>query len=390
MPKILWYGSPPWICSSYGGIARNIIPKLKDAGHEVAIFAWNALRGAMWEYEGCTVYPGGQTITGHDILAQHINHFDADILIAVCDPWIFENPALWRMGHKAKVVFWHPCQSQPASKALVEAVQLGEIGLNFSKWGTKVMQEAGADNVVYCPLGVDTNIFKPIEGAKERLGRNLKIPDIEDRFVVSMVAANASTYPLMRKSFDIQFLAFRRFLDEVDDKAILYCHTSVVGMPRGIDLRPLMQSLGLRYGEHVFFPSPWAYQVGIPDSELAQIYNGMDVLLNATKGEGFGMPIIEAQACGTPAITTDYSSMTELTAYGFATIPIGYDWASEPMDGWNAIPSTDRIFEALTKVYEYWNNFEKLPGEEKGYALVESLRWETIASEYLQPRLEDV
>ena len=35
-------------------------------------------------------------------------------------------------------------------------------------------------------------------------------------------------------------------------------------------------------------------------------------------GEGFGVPIIEAQACGTPVITGDWTAMSEITRTGLA------------------------------------------------------------------------
>ena len=43
------------------------------------------------------------------------------------------------------------------------------------------------------------------------------------------------------------------------------------------------------------------------------MYNGGRVP-GSGDGEGFGIPIIEAQACSTPVIVTDFSSMPERCA----------------------------------------------------------------------------
>jgi glycosyltransferase involved in cell wall biosynthesis len=51
---------------------------------------------------------------------------------------------------------------------------------------------------------------------------------------------------------------------------------------------------------------------------MAKIYSAMDVLLNPAMGEGFGITVLEAQACGTPAIVTDFSAMTEVCGGGLA------------------------------------------------------------------------
>lgn len=53
--------------------------------------------------------------------------------------------------------------------------------------------------------------------------------------------------------------------------------------------------------------------------ELPYIYGAADAIVYASQWEGFGMPIIEAMACGTPVITSNVSAMPE-TAGGCALL----------------------------------------------------------------------
>jgi glycosyltransferase involved in cell wall biosynthesis len=46
------------------------------------------------------------------------------------------------------------------------------------------------------------------------------------------------------------------------------------------------------------------------------VYNASDCLLQTSRGESFGIPIVEAQFAGCPVIATDCSSMSELVFSG--------------------------------------------------------------------------
>jgi glycosyltransferase involved in cell wall biosynthesis len=48
----------------------------------------------------------------------------------------------------------------------------------------------------------------------------------------------------------------------------------------------------------------------LSDEQMAALYNRADAFVYPTKAEGFGLPSIEALACGLPVITTDYSAQT--------------------------------------------------------------------------------
>ena len=50
----------------------------------------------------------------------------------------------------------------------------------------------------------------------------------------------------------------------------------------------------------------------VSDEELPFVYNGARAFILPSLHEGFGVPIIEAMACGTPVITSNCSAMPEV------------------------------------------------------------------------------
>jgi glycosyltransferase involved in cell wall biosynthesis len=50
----------------------------------------------------------------------------------------------------------------------------------------------------------------------------------------------------------------------------------------------------------------------VPDEDLPALYNLAELLVYPSLYEGFGLPVVESMACGTPVITSDRSSLPEV------------------------------------------------------------------------------
>ena len=57
---------------------------------------------------------------------------------------------------------------------------------------------------------------------------------------------------------------------------------------------------------------PYSYLSGISDEEMIRQYQLADIIVLPSTYEGFGMPILEAQAVGRPVLTANISSMPEV------------------------------------------------------------------------------
>lgn len=54
----------------------------------------------------------------------------------------------------------------------------------------------------------------------------------------------------------------------------------------------------------------------VPDEDLPALYSAADLFAFPTLYEGFGIPVIEAQSCGTPVVTSNLSALPEVAGNG--------------------------------------------------------------------------
>ena len=96
-------------------------------------------------------------------------------------------------------------------------------------------------------------------------------------------------------------------------------------------------------------PDQYRYQFDpFAPEHMADLYASFDVLLNPAMGEGFGLPVLEAQACGVPAVVTDFTALSEVCGAGWK---VGYDRVWTPMRAWQAWPDVEQVVESLEECY---------------------------------------
>ena len=118
---------------------------------------------------------------------------------------------------------------------------------------------------------------------------------------------------------------------------------------------------------------------GFDYKEMNNVYNLMDVFLLTTSGEGFGVPIIEAHACGVPTIMTDYTTAQELIIQDGQCGEV-VKVAAEITGGWNverAIMDDNDCADKLNKLYND-KELRRKYGEVGRKKIVEKYSWDVI------------
>ena len=207
----------------------------------------------------------------------------------------------------------------------------------------------------------------------------------KDKFIIGWVAANSDKEP--RKGWTQGFEGIKYFLEQNPDAAkdlFVFCHTNPMD-ERGLNLQALKDYLGLN--KFVYFENPMVSQTGIRDEELAMIYNSSDIMLNPSRREGFGLPIIEAMACGTPVVGTNFSAMTELIE--------GKGWLAKvairditPIMAITAIPDPHSIADCIEDAYNNPNKI--LQYGKKASEFAKQYDWDLIIENNWIPFLNNV
>lgn len=202
--------------------------------------------------------------------------------------------------------FWHlhfPEQQPPVNRTL-NRLLIGRI-LKHADHIVTTSQAVAEDafghyslprsRLTVVPLGVDPAVFRPLPG--EEVARVLH------RYVPGTYLLALDVYN-PRKNFPAILQAFAQLPEELKRTR----HLIALGRPRAsaesTAPEQLAEKLGIA-GQVVF-----AGDASLED--LVALYCGAEALLYPSVYEGFGMPVLEAMACGCPVITADRSSLPEV------------------------------------------------------------------------------
>lgn len=306
--RFMWESNAPWGGTGYSTQTKLMLRGLLERGHEPVCFCFWGLEGGTIEYDGyhcIPASPGGQW--SNDVIKAHLIRTKVDALVTLMDLFVLD-ANIWSTLDQPWVA-WVPLDCEGIGKATLQPLSAVNYPIAMSDFAVDQMQAHNIEPFARIYHAVDTDVFRPMDKMECREYCEMD----QDAYIVGMVMANKGN----RKQFPEQLQAIKRWIDKNPDRNIkVFFHTERTDVMGGWDMQQLVEYMGLsgkcsitdRYDTSV---------VPVSTEGMAIIYNCFDVLMNCSAGEGFGIPIVEAQACGVPVITHGVTAMTELTQYGY-------------------------------------------------------------------------
>lgn len=341
--RILIASNHPELGTGYGTQTAQLTHRLRRDGHDVAIATNAGSSGfaTLWG-DDVPIFPNGLDIYGNDAIPfiarkwQAMGGGEPTMVLTIFDVWVYKDPQFDSMP----IASWVPIDHTPVPPEVLTWCEK-HTPIAMSRFGQQSLANLGVASH-YAPHAIDTSVFRPSPSA---IREQLQVPD--DAFLVMINAANKGNIP-PRKAWGEMLVAFGAFAKRHDD-AYLYINTDLTGNS-GVPLRVLLQTLPIG-PDRVSWAPQLPYRLGeIAPSTLAELYSASDVLLATSFGEGFGVPVIEAQACGTPVIVNNVTAQPELCGAGWQTRSQPYwDYTQGPV--FFGIPIIESIVEQLEAAY---------------------------------------
>ena len=216
-----------------------------------------------------------------------------------------------------------------------------------SEWGATVLRAHTGLPVTVWPHGVDP-AFKPNPKAAEAARREYEMGRFEALHMASTSAERKGTRLLLKAWCDL--VAARA----MGDRPVLRL---VVNDTRG-ELRTFVEALvagRVPVERSIVWAQP---RLNMSPENAAQLYGLHHVVVQPSRGEGFGMIPLESRACGVPVVTTVATGHSEHMSPSTAGIILVRTGPPAPIDdGPGAMaPSltSDDIATALARSHEHW------------------------------------
>lgn len=339
-----YYGAP----TGYGNQVTHLIDRMKRHKMDVALLANYGLEGRFdkikTRFGTVPAYPRGYAQYSQDVIPLWHDHFTSQhsgkprALLTLFDVWIYN-----QLKFDDPIIAWVPLDhvSLPPDVATF-LMRENVTPVTMAPHGQRQLEAAGIKST-YIPHAIDMNVNKPtfeVDGVPTR--KFMGIAD--DAFLITMVSANKANGIVHRKGFGEALTAFAAYQKE-NPKAHLYLHTEPGNAFGGFVIPRILKALGIP-PESVTVADSNMLRVGYPQEVVSAILTASDVLLAPSYGEGFGIPLVEAQACGTRIVTGSWTSMIDVAGPSSWAVA-GQPFWDETQKAFYQIPFVSSIVEAL-------------------------------------------
>ena len=417
--RILWCGEASFLNTGYAIYAREVLNRLYKTGkYQIAEMACYAGHDNPQIYEApWRVYPTMPINQQEaDVYSANPSYqfgewrfddvcldFRPDVVIDIRDWWMMEFEARSAFRRFYKWAIMPTVDSAPQQEQYIDTYLDADTVFTYSEYGKEVIEKEsnGQISVAGIPSpGADFENLKPVENKKQHREMSGFMDNIN---IVGTVMRNQR-----RKLYPNLIASFRRMLDknpEMQKNTYLYLHMSYPDL--GWDLPYFIKKYRMGHNTLVtykckncqaFFPSfyqdaripctkcgaPQAVlpntSFGVSNEELGQIINWFDLYVQYSVCEGFGMPQVEAGACGVPAITVDYSAMSSVGRKLKSDFvkPAAFFWDS-PTHSERAIPDDEELIEKISKFLKLPSSMKRKKGMDAYIGVQKHYTWDKAA-----------
>ena len=273
-----------------------------------------------------------------------VNNFRPDVVIDIRDNWHYEFQLRSPLRDYFSSVIMPAIDAEPQNKSWLNFQSKADAVLSYTQWGIDIMNDSGFKiNTIGATPPIASPEFVPYFGKKQDIKNEF---GIGDKIVIGMVGRNQK-----RKLFPNLFSAFSEVSKKVDN-AVLLIHTKFPDRGWAIDeeivkyniadkvyityvcnqcgtVKPSLYKGVTGYCDKCGYANSAVTSnsdVGVSNAEMVKLYNSMDLYVQWHTNEGYGIPAMEALACGVPIVGVDYSAVSEVLTLGggYKITPIGF------------------------------------------------------------------
>lgn len=364
--RILFCSEATFLNTGYATYTREILNYLQSTGkYEIAEMGSYGQRNdpraanIPWRYYGVApntdcepkasdeeqqVYGSSGTNQFGEWIFEHVClDFMPDIVCDIRDFWMLDFAERSPFREYFHWAIMPTVDARPQARQWIATYAGADAVLTYSDWAGDVLSDQSGGKIKYCGSSPPSAhpAYKPVP---DKAAHKLQY-GIDPKFkIIGTVMRNQR-----RKLYPDLFEAFRKFLDQAESKDYyLYCHTSYPDLGWNIPELILEHDLA----SHVLFtyicpetkkPFPSLFKGAVAQSpftgrwgstlsnvkngvsyeDLSNIINLFDLYTQYANCEGFGLPQVEAAACGVPVCGTDYSAMESVLRklQGFTLTP---------------------------------------------------------------------
>ncbi len=270
-------------------------------------------------------------------------NFKPDIVCDIRDFWMIDFIDKSPYRKFFKWVLMPTVDAYPQAREWIDTFSRTDVCLSYSDWSGDVLNEQSGGKINY--IGSAPPSAHPEYKPKNKEELKVKYGIDKNTKIIGTVMRNQR-----RKLYPDLFKAYSKFLESVEDpeKHMLYCHTCFPdagwNIPELLHENNIISKVLFTYvcadtfkpfvstfkGSTTTSPYTGKYNArmasvkqGLGYEELSEIMNMFDLYVQYANSEGFGLPQVEAAACGVPVASIKYSAMESVIKQldGFAINP---------------------------------------------------------------------